>query len=57
MADQNETVKLSTNSLHRVVSGATHASFVENPDHAAEVVQAIHEVVVSVRTGEPLKGP
>lgn len=57
MAAQNETVTLSTNSLHRVVSGATHASFVENPDHAAAVTRAIHDVVVSVRTGEPLKGP
>jgi hypothetical protein len=54
MADQNETVTLSTNSLHRVVSGATHASFLENPDHAAAVTRAIHDVVVSVRTGEPL---
>jgi pimeloyl-ACP methyl ester carboxylesterase len=57
MATQNETVTLSTNSLHRVVSGATHASFVENPDPAAAVTRAIHDVVVSVRTGEPLKGP
>ncbi len=57
MAAQNETVTLSTNSLHRVVSGATHASFVEDPDHAAAVTRAIHDVVVSVRTGEPLKGP
>jgi pimeloyl-ACP methyl ester carboxylesterase len=57
MADQNETVTLSTNSLHRVVSGATHASFVEDPDHAAAVTRAIHDVVVSVRTGEPLEGP
>jgi pimeloyl-ACP methyl ester carboxylesterase len=57
MADQNETVTLSTSSLHRVVSGATHASFVDNPDHAAAVTRAIHDVVVSVRTGQPLKGP
>jgi pimeloyl-ACP methyl ester carboxylesterase len=57
MADQNATLTLSTNSLHRVVSGATHASFVDNPDHAAAVTRAIHDVVVSVRTGEPLKGP
>lgn len=57
MADQNESVTLSTNSLHRVVSGATHASFVENPEHAAAVAQAIHDVVESVRAGEPLKGP
>ncbi len=57
MADQNKSVKLSTNSLHRVVSGATHPSFVENPVHAAAVARAIHDVVASVRTGEPLKGP
>jgi pimeloyl-ACP methyl ester carboxylesterase len=57
MAAQNEMATLSTNSLHRVVSGATHASFVESPDHAAAVTRAIHDVVVSVRTGEPLKGP
>lgn len=54
MTDQNETVTLSTNSVHRVVSGATHASFVTDPDHAAAVVRAIHDVVVSVRTREPL---
>ncbi len=56
MADQNETVTLSTNSLHRVETGATHASFVEDPDHAAAVTQAIHDVVVSVRSGRPLAG-
>jgi pimeloyl-ACP methyl ester carboxylesterase len=57
MTDQNKTVTLSTNSLHRVVSGATHASFVENPDHAAAVTKAIQDVVASVRTGEPLRSP
>ena len=57
MAAQNKTVGLSTNSLHRVEPGATHAAFVEDPDHAAAVTRAIHDVVVSVRTGEPLKGP
>jgi len=57
MADQNKSVKLSTNSLHRVVSGATHPSFVENPEHAAAIARAIHDVVESVRTGGPLKGP
>jgi pimeloyl-ACP methyl ester carboxylesterase len=57
MADQNQTVTLSTNSLHRVVPGATHASFVENPDHAAAVTRAIHDVVASVRTGAPLTHP
>jgi pimeloyl-ACP methyl ester carboxylesterase len=57
MADQNETVTLSTNSRHRVVTGATHASFVDNPDHAAAVTRAIHDVVAAVRTGQPLTGP
>jgi hypothetical protein len=56
MAAQDEMAALSTNSLHRVESGATHASFVVDPDHAAAVTRAIHDVVVSVRTGEPLKG-
>jgi pimeloyl-ACP methyl ester carboxylesterase len=57
MAAQNEMATLSTNSLHRVEAGATHASFVDDPDHAAAVTRAIHDVVVSVRTGQPLKGP
>ena len=57
MAAQNEMATLSTNSLHRVEPGATHASFVTDPDHAAAVTRAIHDVVVSVRTGEPLKRP
>jgi pimeloyl-ACP methyl ester carboxylesterase len=57
MAHQNQTVTLSTNSLHRVVPGATHAAFVDDPDHAAAVTRAIHDVVVSVRTGAPLTHP
>lgn len=57
MAAQNQMATLSTNSLHRVESGATHAALVDDPDHAAAVTRAIHAVVVSVRTGEPLKGP
>ena len=57
IAAQNEIATLSTNSLHRVVPGATHASLVENPDHAAAITKAIHDVVVSVQTGEPLNGP
>jgi pimeloyl-ACP methyl ester carboxylesterase len=57
MTAQNQTVTLSTNSLHRIEPGASHASFVENPDHAAAVTRAIHDVVVSVRTAQPLTGP
>ena len=57
MADQRKMVTLSTNSLHRVVPGATHGSFVEDPKAAAAITKAVHDVVVSTRTGEPLKGP
>jgi hypothetical protein len=53
-ASQDKLARLSTNSLHRVVPGATHASLVENPDHAAAVSEAIHEDLVAVRTAEPL---
>ena len=57
MAAQNEMAALSSNSLHRVQQGAEHASFVDDPVHAAAVTRAIHDVVDSVRTGEPLQGP
>jgi len=54
MADQNKMAELSTNSLHRLEPGATHAAFVDDPAHAAAVTRAIHDLVVSVRTGAPL---
>jgi pimeloyl-ACP methyl ester carboxylesterase len=54
MAEQKQTLSLSPNSLHRVVPGATHGSFVGNPDHAAAVARAIDDVLVSIRTGAPL---
>jgi pimeloyl-ACP methyl ester carboxylesterase len=54
VADQNQMVTLSTNSLHRFEPGAAHASFVDDPDHAAAVTKAIRDVVDSVRTGKPL---
>ncbi len=57
MADQNKTVMLSTNSVHRVIPGASHASFVDDPHHAAAVTRAIHDVVVSLRSGAPLDRP
>jgi hypothetical protein len=56
MGLQNKMADLSTNSVHRVVPGATHASFVENPEHAAAITRAIHDVVMSVRSGAPLNG-
>jgi pimeloyl-ACP methyl ester carboxylesterase len=57
MAEQKQTLSLSPNSLHRVVPGATHGSFVGNPDHAAAVARAIDDVLVSIRTGAPLTQP
>jgi pimeloyl-ACP methyl ester carboxylesterase len=57
MADQNKMTELSTNSLHRQETGATHAAFVDDPVHATAVTRAIHDVVVAVRTGKPLTHP
>jgi pimeloyl-ACP methyl ester carboxylesterase len=55
--DQNEMAELSTNSRHRFEPGAAHASFVRDPAHAAAVTRAIHDVVVSARSGAPLTQP
>jgi hypothetical protein len=57
MSAQNEMAKLSTNSRHRVVAEATHGSLIENRHDATAVSQAIHDVVVSVRTSAPLVSP
>ena len=54
---QGEMATLSANSLHRVVPAATHVSLIENRDDATAVSQAVHDVVVSVRTSAPLAGP
>ena len=45
---------LSTDSVHRVVAGASHEALVGDPVHAATTSRAILEVVESVRTGRPL---
>jgi hypothetical protein len=44
---------LSTNSLHRHAN-ATHESLIEEEADAAAASTAIHDVVVSVRTSQPL---
>lgn len=46
---QDELATLSTNSRHLVVPGATHASLVEDEEHAAAVGSAILDVVELVR--------
>ena len=51
---QNDLARLSTNSVHRVVPGATHASLVEDRADAAVTSRAIRDVVRSVRAARPL---
>ena len=51
---QNHLATLSTNSLHRVIDGATHEALVAEQDSAAATTQAILDVVSSVRSGRPL---
>lgn len=55
MAAQDQTVALSTNSVHRVVDGAKHADLILNQAPAAQTAQAINDVVSSVRTNQPLE--
>jgi pimeloyl-ACP methyl ester carboxylesterase len=53
-ANQDKLARLSTNSAHRVVDGATHEMLVADQTAAASTVTAIREVASSVRTGTPL---
>ena len=53
-AAQNDLATLSTNSVHRVIDGATHQSLILDENHAAATTQAILDVVSSVRNAEPL---
>jgi pimeloyl-ACP methyl ester carboxylesterase len=46
---QNHLASLSTNSVHRVIAGATHEDLIANQEDAAATTQAILEVVASVR--------
>ena len=50
---QDHMATLSTNSLHRHAN-ATHASLLDDEADAAAASQAIHDVVVAVRTSRPL---
>ena len=51
---QDDLTTLSTNSVHRYLDNATHASVVENEDTARQSSDAILEVVSSVRTSTPI---
>jgi pimeloyl-ACP methyl ester carboxylesterase len=53
-AKQDKLARLSTNSVHRVVDGATHEMLVADETPAAATTAAIREVVSSVRTGASL---
>ena len=48
-AKQDKLATLSTNSAHRVVDGAIHASLVHDKEDAAETTQAILDVLAAVR--------
>jgi hypothetical protein len=54
LSAQKNLATLSTNSRHRVVANATHASLVLDATDAAAASQAIRDVVGSVRTSRPL---
>jgi pimeloyl-ACP methyl ester carboxylesterase len=51
---QAEMTKLSTNSVQRVISNATHTFLIWNETYAVASSQAILDVVTAVRTAQPL---
>jgi pimeloyl-ACP methyl ester carboxylesterase len=51
---QDTMARLSTNSVHRILPDATHASLIEDRHDSAASVAAIIEVVHAVRAGAPL---
>jgi hypothetical protein len=51
---QDELARLSTNSVHRVMTQAEHSELVYLREPAAASAQAIREVVQAVRTRRPL---
>jgi hypothetical protein len=44
----------STNSLHRIAKATTHESLIDDEADSAAASQAIHDVVASVRSSQPL---
>ena len=53
-AKQNALATLSTDSVHRVIKGTTHAALIADEKGAAATTRAILDVVSSVRTARPL---
>ena len=53
-----ELASLSSRGSHRILAGTTHGSLITNPAHAAEVAEAIRELVEVTRTrGVEMKSP
>jgi thioesterase domain-containing protein len=53
-ASQDALAALSTNSLHRVIGGATHTSLITDEEDAAATARGILDVVSAWRTSSPL---
>lgn len=51
---QDQLARLSSNAVHRVVDGATHEALVADRKYAAITTHAILDVVMSVRSAQPL---
>ena len=51
---QDEMARLSTNSVHRILPDATHASLIEDQHDSTASAAAITDVVRAVRSGSPL---
>jgi thioesterase domain-containing protein len=51
---QDALAALSTNSLHRVIGGATHTSLITDEEDAAATARGILDVVSALRTSSPL---
>jgi pimeloyl-ACP methyl ester carboxylesterase len=49
-----EQAALSSNSIHRVVAGASHTSLVNNQQHAQITIDTIRQVVAAARADQPL---
>jgi len=54
LKNQEDLARLSSNSAHRIVDGATHQMLVTDETAAASTAEAIREVVSAVRSGVPL---
>jgi pimeloyl-ACP methyl ester carboxylesterase len=55
-AAQNRLARLSTNSVHRIIDGASHEDLVANQEDAAATTEAILDVVATVRSPRRLAG-